>query len=141
MSVSASDIRFVLSTITTTTQQTNTQHIFKMAEAFFVKINEALNTAEGKAAGKKVNEVIAYEFPDTGKFFVMDLKNGKAAAGKDDDAACTFKMDEKVFLDLAGGKADAMGLFMEGKVELDGDTDVAMKLTKVLKALGDVAKM
>eukprot|EP00662_Eupelagonemidae_sp_cell21_P037589 gene37589-31905_t len=44
-------------------------------------------------------------------------------------------MDEAVFLQLVGGKADPMQLFMEGKMELDGDTDVAMKLGKVLKAL------
>eukprot|EP01061_Rhynchopus_euleeides_P027674 TRINITY_DN44_c0_g1_i1.p3 TRINITY_DN44_c0_g1~~TRINITY_DN44_c0_g1_i1.p3 ORF type:complete len:113 (+),score=70.96 TRINITY_DN44_c0_g1_i1:69-407(+) len=112
-----------------------------MAAVFFQKINEALSTPEGKEAAKKVNEVISYEFPDTGAEYVMDLKAAKAYKGKHDDPAVTFKMDEKVFLDLASGKADAMGLFMEGKVELDGDTDVAMKLQKVLKALGNTAKL
>ena len=110
-----------------------------MAAVLFQKISDALQTDQGKEAAKKVNEIITYEFPDTGANYVMDLKAAKAYKGTVEDAAASFKMDEKVFLDLAGGKADAMGLFMEGKIELDGDTDVAMKLQKVLKALGNVA--
>eukprot|EP00754_Rhynchopus_humris_P050919 Rhum_TRINITY_DN9230_c0_g1::Rhum_TRINITY_DN9230_c0_g1_i1::g.32265::m.32265 len=109
-----------------------------MAAVFFEKANAALQTEAGKAAAKKVNEVIVYEFSDTNRSFVMDLTKPAVHAGKNDDAACTFRMEEQVFLDLAAGKADPMGLFMEGKIELDGDTDVAMKLTKTLKALGDV---
>ncbi|KAJ9447242.1 hypothetical protein DIPPA_04123 [Diplonema papillatum] len=106
-----------------------------MADALFQKIDAALKTPEGKAASKKVNEVIMYEFPDSGKSFVMDLKQAKAYKGTVEDPACSFKMDEPVFLQLASGKADPMGLFMEGKIELDGDTDVAMKVGKVLKAV------
>eukprot|EP01064_Diplonema_japonicum_P007590 TRINITY_DN1522_c0_g1_i2.p2 TRINITY_DN1522_c0_g1~~TRINITY_DN1522_c0_g1_i2.p2 ORF type:complete len:113 (+),score=53.01 TRINITY_DN1522_c0_g1_i2:69-407(+) len=112
-----------------------------MAEALFNKMAQALATPAGQAAAKKINEVITYEFPDTGASYVMDLKAGKAYKGTFDDPACTFKMDEKVFLELSSGKADPMGLFMEGKIELDGDTDIAMKIGKVLKALEKEIKM
>merc|ERR1712124_100167 len=79
------------------------------------------------------NEVILYEFTDSGAKYVIDLKAAKAYKGEA-EAACTFKMDEASFLAMVGGKADPMQLFMEGKMELDGDTDVAMKLGKVLKS-------
>eukprot|EP00756_Hemistasia_phaeocysticola_P035411 Hpha_TRINITY_DN16582_c1_g1::TRINITY_DN16582_c1_g1_i3::g.134852::m.134852 len=106
-----------------------------MAAAVFQKMGDALATPQGQEAAKKVNEIIQYEFADTGNKFVMDLKAGKAYKGEA-EAACSFKMDEAVFLQLVAGKADPMQLFMEGKMELDGDTDVAMKLGKVLKSLG-----
>ena len=108
-----------------------------MADAVFQKMAQALNTSVGKEAAKMVNEIITYEFPDTGASYVIDLKACKAYKGKCEDAAASFKMDEAVFVELAGGKADPMGLFMEGKIELDGDTDVAMKLGKVMKKLGN----
>ena len=104
----------------------------------FATLNAALSTEVGKAAAKKVDEVVTYEFPDTKKTYVMDLTACKAFEGTHDDPACTFRMDESVFLQLAGGKADPMGLFMEGKIELDGDTDVAMKLQKVMNSLKGV---
>ncbi len=69
------------------------------------------------------------------KKFTIDLKAAKVYEGEA-EAACTFKMDEADVLQLIAGKADPMQLFMEGKMELDGDTDVAMKLGKVLKSLG-----
>eukprot|EP00660_Eupelagonema_oceanica_P007033 gene7033-20517_t len=105
-----------------------------MAAQLFETMNAQLQTPQGKEAAKKVNEIIMYEFGDTGAKYVIDLKAGKVYKGEA-EAACTFKMDEPVFLQLVGGKADPMQLFMEGKMELDGDTDVAMKLGKVLKAL------
>eukprot|EP00754_Rhynchopus_humris_P036155 Rhum_TRINITY_DN1803_c0_g1::Rhum_TRINITY_DN1803_c0_g1_i1::g.4974::m.4974 len=107
-----------------------------MADALFQQMAAALQTPEGKEAAAKVKEVITYEFTDSGAVYVVDLKNGKAYKGKHDDPACSFKMEEATFVQLASGKADPMQLFMEGKVELDGDTDVAMKLGKVLKKLG-----
>eukprot|EP01065_Artemidia_motanka_P006128 TRINITY_DN129_c0_g1_i8.p2 TRINITY_DN129_c0_g1~~TRINITY_DN129_c0_g1_i8.p2 ORF type:complete len:111 (+),score=63.87 TRINITY_DN129_c0_g1_i8:61-393(+) len=110
-----------------------------MAAAVFQKMGEALASPQGQEAAKKVNEIIMYELGDDAKW-VMDLKAGKVYKGEA-DAACTFKMEEATFLQLVGGKADPMQLFMEGKMELDGDTDVAMKLGKVLKSLGGAAKL
>ena len=105
-----------------------------MADPVFKQMNEMLGTAKGKEAASKVNEIIMYEFADTGAKYVIDLKAAKAYKGEA-EAACTFKMDEAVFLQLIAGKVDPMQLFMEGKMELDGDTDIAMKLGKVLKSL------
>ena len=105
-----------------------------MEPAIFAKMHETLSTPAGKEAVSKVNEIIMYEFNE-GKKFMIDLKAAKVYEGEA-EAACTFKMDEADVLQLIAGKADPMQLFMEGKMELDGDTDVAMKLGKVLKALG-----
>jgi len=40
-------------------------------------------------------------------------------------------------MSLVQGKADPMNLFMSGKLTLDGDMGLAMKLEEVLKPLGE----
>eukprot|EP01065_Artemidia_motanka_P051647 TRINITY_DN913_c0_g1_i1.p1 TRINITY_DN913_c0_g1~~TRINITY_DN913_c0_g1_i1.p1 ORF type:complete len:136 (+),score=59.57 TRINITY_DN913_c0_g1_i1:63-410(+) len=99
---------------------------------------------DGSAMLKSVqglNASVHFEFTDSNTDWVVymrpDLKvtKGKPAT----EADCTFRMSEQTFMDLAQGK-DAMQLFMEGKVELDGDTDTAMKLTAVMKKAEKVSK-
>eukprot|EP00660_Eupelagonema_oceanica_P014909 gene14909-13422_t len=75
-----------------------------MAAQLFETMNAQLQTPQGKEAAKKVNEIIMYEFGDSGVKYVIDLKAGKVYKGEA-EAACTFKMDEPVFLQLVGGKA------------------------------------
>ena len=51
----------------------------------------------------------------------------------DDKAAdCTIKMDFSDFADLIGGKLDGMTAFMTGKLKIEGDMGVAMKLKSIL---------
>jgi len=52
----------------------------------------------------------------------------------DDTAAdCTIKMDFSDFADLIGGKLDGMTAFMTGKLKIEGDMGVAMKLQSILR--------
>ena len=52
----------------------------------------------------------------------------------DDKAAdCTIKMDFADFADLIGGKLDGMTAFMTGKLKIEGDMGVAMKLQSILR--------
>ena len=52
----------------------------------------------------------------------------------DDKAAdCTLKMDFADFAALIGGQLDGMTAFMTGKLKIEGDMGVAMKLQSILR--------
>ena len=65
----------------------------------------------------------------SGDYFVT-IKDGScsAAEGKADDPVTTFNADGQDWLDLLDGKADGMGLFMQGKLKIEGDMGIAMRV-------------
>ena len=48
------------------------------------------------------------------------------------DADCTIKCDKDVLDDLIAGDLDPTAAFMQGKLKVEGDMSVAMKLSSVL---------
>jgi putative sterol carrier protein len=63
----------------------------------------------------------------------IDGNQTPPAVTNDDTAAdCTIKMDFSDFADLIGGKLDGMTAFMTGKLKIEGDMGVAMKLKSIL---------
>lgn len=72
---------------------------------------------------------------DKGTDFHVDIKDGKctAAEGKADSPTTTFTADAQDYLDLVAGKADGMSLFMQGKLSVDGDMGLAMRLQSLFK--------
>jgi putative sterol carrier protein len=68
--------------------------------------------------------------------FHVDIANGKctAAEGKSGSPTTTFTADAQDYLDLVSGKADGMSLFMQGKLSVDGDMGLAMRLQSLFKA-------
>ena len=64
----------------------------------------------------------------------IDGNQTPPAVTNDDTAAdCTIKMDFSDFADLIGGKLDGMTAFMTGKLKIEGDMGVAMKLQSILR--------
>ncbi|MDP1753469.1 MAG: SCP2 sterol-binding domain-containing protein [Reyranella sp.] len=64
----------------------------------------------------------------------IDGNQTPPAISNDDKAAdCTIKMDFGDFSDLIGGKLDGMTAFMTGKLKIEGDMGVAMKLQSILR--------
>ncbi len=64
----------------------------------------------------------------------IDGNQTPPAISNDDKAAdCTIKMDFGDFADLIGGKLDGMTAFMTGKLKIEGDMGVAMKLQSILR--------
>ena len=64
----------------------------------------------------------------------IDGNQTPPAVSNDDKAAdCTIKMDFADFADLIGGKLDGMTAFMTGKLKIEGDMGVAMKLQSILR--------
>lgn len=90
-----------------------------------------------KAVG--VNAVIQYILTgDEGGEWIITLKDGVCTAepGKAETPSMTLTADANDFRDVLLGKANGMKYFMEGKLKLAGDLNLAMKLTEFFKMGG-----
>lgn len=70
---------------------------------------------------------------DQGVVYIDGNANPPVVSNDDKDADCTIKMDFSDFADLIGGKLDGMTAFMTGKLKIEGDMGVAMKLQSILR--------
>jgi len=87
-----------------------------------------------KAAG--VNAVIQYHLTgEDGGDWIITLADGKCkvAEGTAENPTMTLTADAKDFKDVLTGKVNGMQYFMQGKLKLAGDLNLAMKLTTFFK--------
>jgi len=87
-----------------------------------------------KAAG--VEAVIQYHLKgEEGGDYVVTIENDECSVekGTTEDPTMTLTADGVYFRDVLLGKEDGMKGFMEGKLQLAGDLNLAMKLTSFFK--------
>lgn len=68
--------------------------------------------------------------------WTVDLKTGPNGSVSDkgaEKADCTITMKEADFVSLMSGKLDAQKAFMEGKLKMSGNMQLAMKLGDIIK--------
>ena len=67
--------------------------------------------------------------------YIITLKEGKCsvAEGIAESPTMTLTADARDFGDVLLGKANGMQYFMQGKLKLSGDLNLAMKLTEFFK--------
>jgi putative sterol carrier protein len=70
---------------------------------------------------------------DQGAVYIDGNQNPPTVTNEDKAADCTLKMDFNDFADMIGGKLDGMTAFMTGKLKIEGDMGVAMKLQSILR--------
>jgi putative sterol carrier protein len=70
---------------------------------------------------------------DQGVVHIDGNQNPPAVSNDDKAADCTIKMEFADFDDLINGKLDGMTAFMTGKLKIEGDMGVAMKLQSILR--------
>jgi putative sterol carrier protein len=69
---------------------------------------------------------------DQGVVYIDGNSTPPGVSNDDKDADCTLKMDFSDFSDLIDRKLDGMTAFMTGKLKIEGDMGVAMKLQSIL---------
>lgn len=87
-----------------------------------------------KAPG--IDAVIQYHLTgDQGGDWIITLKDGacKVAQGIAENPKMSMTADAMEFHDILLGKLDGMAAFMQGKLQLAGDLNLAMKLTSLFK--------
>ena len=70
---------------------------------------------------------------DEGNIYIDGMQSPPTVSNDDKEADCTIKMAFSDLVDLTGGKLDGMSAFMTGKLKIEGDMGVAMKLQTILR--------
>lgn len=94
-------------------------------EQYTTQIREAVS----KAA--PLNATIKFAFPQGGVIYI-DGKSTPGTVDNDDrPAQCTVKVAQEDFAKMMQRKLDPTTAFMSGKIKIEGDMGVAMKLGRV----------
>ena len=84
---------------------------------------------------QKINAVYQFDIsgPDGGKWSVdCTAPGGKISAGTAPAARCTVAATDQDFLGILNGKLNPQMAFMSGKLRIQGDMGLAMKLQQIL---------
>lgn len=80
--------------------------------------------------GGEVNSIINFQF-DEGMIHLDDTVSPTVVSNENRPAACTLSMSLGNFEKLLNGSLNPMMAFMGGKMKVDGDKGVAMKLASL----------
>jgi putative sterol carrier protein len=84
---------------------------------------------------QKINAVYQFNIsgPGGGNWTVdCTQEGGKVLAGSAPNAKCTVAATDLDFLNIVNGKLNAQMAFMSGKLKIQGDMGLAMKLQQIL---------
>ncbi len=89
-----------------------------------------------EAAVAALNEKIEGGFDGSAKFLIEDeggiVIDADGARASDDDADVTLTADAETFKAMMDGELNPTAAFMTGKLSVDGDMGLAMKLGSIL---------
>ncbi|MEM9139685.1 MAG: SCP2 sterol-binding domain-containing protein [Pseudomonadota bacterium] len=93
-------------------------------------MSDALETAAKALAGRvgSFDGSVKFAIEDEGVIRVVD----GTVSTDDGDADCTISASMDTFEELFSGDLDPTAAFMTGKIKIDGDMSVAMKLGQIL---------
>jgi putative sterol carrier protein len=95
---------------------------------------EVANGMAGRIdAGAPLGGTVKFDLGSDGSLFIdgTGAKN-TVALNKDDAANCTISMSAADFEDLIHGNLQPTAAFMQGKMRVDGDMGLAMKLGQIV---------
>lgn len=80
------------------------------------------------SADTNIGATVKFDCGEDGVIFI----DGETVSTDNADADCTVKCSLDVLEDLVGGDLDPTAAFMQGKLKIEGDMGVAMKLSSIL---------
>ncbi|WP_417687227.1 SCP2 sterol-binding domain-containing protein [Roseibium sp.] len=93
-----------------------------------MSLEQLTETVRSKVAGGGIDESVKFDLGDTGAIFVQ----GSTVTNDDADADCTITMSPEDLSDMLAGELNPTAAFMGGKLKVDGDMSVAMKLGSIV---------
>ncbi len=91
-------------------------------------VNEAVAVLNEKLAGADIGGTAKFNIDGEGAV-MMDASGARAA---DEDADVTLSADAETFQSIIAGDTNPTSAFMTGKLKVDGDMGLAMKLAAAL---------
>lgn len=107
-----------------------------------LKIRDLMERMPGAFLPEKAegtNAVIQFEFTgDEPGHWYAAIQDGacKVGEGQHENPTMTLTADSQDYIDIITGRMDAMKAFMQGKVKLAGNLNLAMKMTSFFKLGG-----
>ena len=94
-------------------------------------VNTTDKMKELAAAADSLESTVKFVFPE-GAIYLDGTGEENAVSNDDKDADCTVNMTLEDLYDMLSGNLNPMEAFMGGKMQIDGDMGVAMKLSSIL---------
>ena len=91
-------------------------------------INQAVAALNEKLAGANFDGSAKFDIEGEGAVVI----DGDGARASDEDADVTLSADAETFQGIMSGDTNPTGAFMTGKLKVDGDMGMAMKLASAL---------
>lgn len=102
----------------------------------FQVIDAVLKSSPAKLQGYEGVYQFNITGEDSGTYqIIVDEHGGKAIEGTEADAECTLGLNAEDYKDLVRGELNPTEAFMSGKLQLDGDIGLALKLQNMLAEL------
>ncbi|MCZ6522271.1 MAG: SCP2 sterol-binding domain-containing protein [Alphaproteobacteria bacterium] len=93
-------------------------------------LTEQMRERVGDDSG--LGATIKFVFEDDTVIFLDGASTPNSVSNEDRDADCTIRISMDDFMSIRAGELDATTAFMMGKLKVEGDMGIAMKLQSVL---------
>jgi putative sterol carrier protein len=95
------------------------------------EITTQMRAAVGDNSG--LGKKLKFDFGNDGKIFIDGASTPNTVSNDDAAADCTIKVAKDDFEKMAAGALDPTMAFMQGKLKVEGDMSIAMKLGPILQ--------
>lgn len=94
------------------------------------ELTESIRQRVGEDSG--LNATLKFDFGDDGIVYVDGNAEPNTVSNEDKDADCTIRISKEDFQGIVDGDLNPTMAFMMGKLKVDGDMGIAMKLQGLL---------
>ena len=94
------------------------------------KVTNGLKEKVGEDCG--LGASVKFDFGDDGLLFLDATQVPNVVNNEDGEAHCTMAISISDFIDMASGELNGTAAFMTGKLKIQGDMGIAMKLVPLL---------
>lgn len=94
------------------------------------KIADAIRAKVGDNSG--LGAKVKFDCGDDGVVFIDGASSPNTVTTENGEADCTIKLDLETFEGMVAGDVNPTAAFMQGKLSVEGDMSIAMKLSDIV---------